>query len=277
MKIPLITQNNNYNNFSLNFEAMKKSQFDGVDLLVVEKFKAPIEKFNNKSDFYKWIEQGFKQILNRNFDSKTPVVKEKRDVILDIWKKFFQNSTNYPISEKLLILDGVTKGVTPLNDNLPLVLNEKILIDLMKKLRNDLSTRKNLQFNFQKTYRTKLRSFYTQMSQNNKLNGWIIVPSKANDEKNFAQNVEKLQILSHKSWCTKSYMTEAYLTGGDIHIFFKNNEPKLAIRFFKNTIVEIQGENNNGIIPANFKNMLKSYIKENNYNIIERIKKDITL
>ena len=37
-----------------NFSSMKKSEFDGLDFFIVERFKAPIEKFNSHNDFQDW-------------------------------------------------------------------------------------------------------------------------------------------------------------------------------------------------------------------------------
>ena len=39
---------------TISFGAMKKSEFEGIDLAVVQKFKAPIEKFNSNNDLQKW-------------------------------------------------------------------------------------------------------------------------------------------------------------------------------------------------------------------------------
>ena len=36
------------------FGAMKKSQFKGLDLICVNTFKAPIEKFNSNADLQSW-------------------------------------------------------------------------------------------------------------------------------------------------------------------------------------------------------------------------------
>ena len=52
MQINRILQPNYTNNLS--FEAMKKNQFKGADRLCVEKFKAPIEKFNSNEDLQNW-------------------------------------------------------------------------------------------------------------------------------------------------------------------------------------------------------------------------------
>ena len=39
---------------TVSFGALKKTQFDGLDYAAVEKFKAPIEKFNSNEDLQKW-------------------------------------------------------------------------------------------------------------------------------------------------------------------------------------------------------------------------------
>ena len=39
---------------TISFGAMKKSEFEGIDLLVVNQFKAPIQTFKKNKDFQKW-------------------------------------------------------------------------------------------------------------------------------------------------------------------------------------------------------------------------------
>ena len=48
----MLTIHNSY--IQPNFCAMKKSQFHGVDYAVVEKYKAPIEKFDTNDDLQNW-------------------------------------------------------------------------------------------------------------------------------------------------------------------------------------------------------------------------------
>ena len=51
--------NNNYSNdfYKINFKAMKKTQFSGVDFAFIEKYKAPIEKFKMNIDLQNWAKQ----------------------------------------------------------------------------------------------------------------------------------------------------------------------------------------------------------------------------
>ena len=42
---------------TVSFGTLKKTQFSGIDLLIVNKYKAPIEKFNTNDDFQKWCGQ----------------------------------------------------------------------------------------------------------------------------------------------------------------------------------------------------------------------------
>lgn len=42
---------------TVSFGAMKKKEFEGIDLAVVQKFKAPIEKFNSNIDLQNWAKE----------------------------------------------------------------------------------------------------------------------------------------------------------------------------------------------------------------------------
>lgn len=53
--------------YNPNFQAMKKSQFKGIDYAVVEKFKAPIEKFDVIADFQNWAKTQVQVITERKF------------------------------------------------------------------------------------------------------------------------------------------------------------------------------------------------------------------
>ena len=97
MKIGLNFSGNNYNNKkptqhlnirplafdTVSFSSMKKSQFSGIDLMVVNKFKAPIEKFNSNEDFQKWC----KDKLNDEYISDEDYLCESEDGQAEIQKK----------------------------------------------------------------------------------------------------------------------------------------------------------------------------------------------
>ena len=105
---------------------------------------------------------------------------------------------------------------------------------------------------------------------------WVVIPSLKNGSENFEKNVEKLKMLSYRTWCTKTSQAEKYLKNGDFHIFMKNGEPKLCLKFFKNSIVEIQGEKNDNIIPIEYLDILQEHIsKLDNTFLIERVKNNL--
>ena len=54
-----------------NFTAMKKSQFSGLDFFIVEKFKAPIEKFNTNKDFQTWAKTQFEKLRLKDFGGRS--------------------------------------------------------------------------------------------------------------------------------------------------------------------------------------------------------------
>ena len=61
-------------------------------------------------------------------------------------------------------------------------------------------------------------------------------------------DIDKLKTLSYKTWCTKSFNAEPYLSEGDFHVYLENGQPKLGVRFVDGAVKEIQGVLNNGKI-----------------------------
>ena len=55
---------------TVSFGAMKKHEFEGIDLAVVEKFKAPIEKFNSNADLQNWAGEKAKAIAEKDFGGR---------------------------------------------------------------------------------------------------------------------------------------------------------------------------------------------------------------
>ena len=49
---------------------MKKNQFSGIDLLVINKFKAPIEKFNTEDDLQDWCEGKVNTITQKDYKGR---------------------------------------------------------------------------------------------------------------------------------------------------------------------------------------------------------------
>lgn len=262
---------------SVSFTGMKKNQFKGVDALVVEKYKAPIEKFRTADYLYEWADEECEKIYDKDYYGRSVETVAQRVAMLDEWKDYLENENQeYSSTEKLLILKGVTKELKPDNYNIPLVLNKGVLANTIYELKQDLKTNPKLNFDFAKTYTNKLREFY--MGDTEVQDGetkWVIIPSKKNDSENFDSNVEKLKTLSHNSWCTKSNNAEPYLSQGDFHIYLENGKPKLGVRFEDNKIIEIQGEKNNTKIPVKYLDEFNNHIEGKQYSLSDTAKKEI--
>ena len=260
------------------FCGMKKNDFEGVDYYVVDKYKAPIEKFRTVDYLYEWADEQCDKIMEKDYYGRTPETMAQRVAMLDEWKDYFENENKeYSPSEKLIIWDGITKNLKPNDDTIPPVLNKGVLADTIYNLKNDLKTDKKFPFNFAKTYENNLRAYYmTDVSTGETGTKWVVIKSKEHDPDNFKQNVEKLQMLSYKSWCTKSNMAEPYLEKGDFHVYLENGEPKIGIRFDGDDISEIQGEKNNSQIPMNYYKKVKTYISDNEFELSKQAKYELS-
>ncbi|MGN1153592.1 MAG: hypothetical protein ACI4S3_06150, partial [Candidatus Gastranaerophilaceae bacterium] len=254
---------------TISFGACKKREFKGIDYAVVEKFNAPIEKFNSNVDLQTWSEKEVEKIYNKDFGGRQQETQIQRKAMLKEWKEYVcEENDAYSPTMQLLILDSVTKNLKPNEDKLPPVLNKGVLADTMDTLNKRLNEDNKYQFNFNKLYQTKLNALYLETGNNgSNFTGWVKIPSKQNDPENFEANVDKLKTLSHKNWCTKSYNAEPYLVDGDFHVYLENGKPKLGVRFVDDRIEEIQGEYNNGKIPIKYFDVVEKHIADNKFKL----------
>ena len=268
MNIQPTQQQNN----RVNFSAMKKSQFKGIDFAVVEKFKAPIEKFDTISDLHKWAESKCNRIVNADYGGRTIDVKFDRICQINDWDSYLNDPKLYSSTEQLVILNGITRGLKPKNETICPVFNKQVLDKTLTGIKSELSKDKEYQFNFGQMYRTNLREMYSKLGETDPdSTKWIVIPSKRNDPEHFEENIKKLQSLSCHEWCTKYGGAKMYLNDGDIHIYLENGNPKLVIRFDEDIIKEVNSEHNDYIIPDKYLKMMNDYIKDNDYLTTERV------
>ena len=271
----------NYNN-SPTFSAMKKSQFDGVDFAAVEKYKAPIEKFNTNDDLQEWAEEQYTEIKTKDYPGKHIDNTYQRKRYINEWASELEKNDYSPV-EKLIIMKDLTKNLKKTDtSNLPLY-NSEILTKTMTDFKSDLKKDKKITFDFGKNYKNNLKDYYINLTKyGDNETKWIVIPSKRHDPENFKTNVEKLQSISLDSWCTKDERARVYLSDGDFHLFMEKGIPRLCIKFNDDVITEIQGPLNNNRINPKYFDILKNHIKENDYilegsavpilNISERLK-----
>ena len=133
--MPYISYNNRKNGTllplkydSVSFGAMKKNQFYGLDLYAVEKYKAPIEKFKTNYDLQKWAKDKYEQILDKDFGGRYGQIKEYRKQAINEWANYIINENDaYTNTQRLIILDGITKDLGYRDEKMPPTLNKGVL------------------------------------------------------------------------------------------------------------------------------------------------------
>ena len=264
---------------TISFGAMRKKEFNGIDLAVIQKFKAPIEKFNSNEDLQNWAGKKAKEIADNDFGGRSKETKIQRKAMIKEWADYVLNENDaYKKTTAFLILSAITKDLDLDNDNIPPVLNKGVLADCIAEIDKNTKTDPKYQFDLNKMYRNKLRIFYADDTETNTgetSTKWVVIPSYEHDSKNFEANVEKLKALSHKTWCTKSFNAKPYLEDGDFHVYLENGKPKLGVRFIGDEIGEIQGEQNDGKIPVDYFDILQKHIFENNLRLLENAQNEM--
>lgn len=262
---------------TVTFGSMKKKEFDGIDFAVVEKFKAPIEKFNSNSDLQNWARVKAETIANKDFGGRQEETQLQRKEMLKEWSDYvLYENKNFSDTTSLLILDAVTKNLKSDNDKLLPVLNKKVLDECISDIEKNTKADPKFQFNLNKIYTTKLREFYLQNSKKGVDEGrWIVIPSKAHDFANFDKNVERLKSLSYKNWSTHSFQAENYLKMGDFHIYLENGKPKIGLRLIGNKVEEVQGKNNDGKIPIIYLDKVEEYINQNQFDLSKDTREEL--
>ena len=258
-----------YNN--PNFTAMKKSQFNGVDYAVVEKFKPPIEKFDTNDDLQGWAWGKCNDILRSDLGGRTSEVYNQRESAKKIWNYALKEENLFLPTEQFLIMNGITKHLKPDDKTFMPSYNETVLNNTMKDIKSALKSNRDYNFDFGKIYRNNLKEFYNPVIDKNKCQ-WVVIPSKSNDRENFEKNIEKLQSLSSPHWCTKSTHAKPYLSSGDMHIYLEYGEPKLIIRMDNDAVISFYDEMNNRGIPKKYIDVVEAYIEDKDLHLLNSAK-----
>ena len=122
-------------------------------------------------------------------------------------------------------------------------------------------------------YTHRLRdNLLMKMGLSNNDEVWVKIPSIKHDYKNRATNIENLEILSNKNWCTRSSDDKAAdaLADGDFYIYLKRTkpfnmwDPMVGMTSLKGKIDQIQGKENDNIVPLNLVGKIKEFIESSN-------------
>lgn len=236
---------------TVSFGALKKREFNNFDFYCVEKFKAPIEKFNSNQDLQTWaLKKIENEYLSKTFEGRNSEIELGRKQILNDWiVHLLDKKNNYNPTQALLVLKDITKDLKKNNDHLPPYLNQEILSKTFNDIALKLQKNKKKPFDFNKLYENNLKVKYLDTKSIEDFTGWVKIPSYEEDSQNFYDNVNKLKYLSAKTWCTRNTHAAGYLRNGAFYLFLENSEPKVAVRLTGNRVVEVQGIYNNNQLP----------------------------
>lgn len=266
-----VTSYSNYPSFK-----MKMSELNGIDQFVARKYKLPIEKFKVIEEFQNFCKKMVEEISKKDFLGMYEGTRTQRKAMLKEWYEYVTKGNDaYTSSIALMIMKGITTGLKPEENTLPPVLNKGVLADTVSVIQDRLNADPKAQLKFDKEYRLNLKKSLMSETKtlDESLNGWIVIPSQKHDAEHFEANVDKLKMLSHDNWCTKSFNAEPYLKKGDFHVYMENGSPKLGVRFLGDKIAEIQGEKNDTQIPFRYGKVALEHIKD--YEQLPNAKKEV--
>lgn len=220
-------------------------------------------------------------------------INEARADRLNKWKNFLQEPGaakglfDEPVDEelaakiennnalKLIVWNAVNSEVKENNRHIPVPFNQKALKETVNYF-NDLAPKDRqvacANISFLDYYTHRLRDnllMDMNLSENNSV--WVKIPSIKHDPFNKEANIKKLEILSCKNWCTRSSVdkAEAALEDGDFYIYLERNkaklwEPLVGMTTAKGKIDQIQGVENNNIVPLKLVDEIEDFINKSN-------------
>ena len=216
-------------------------------------------------------------------------INEARGVRMAQWADFLNNpeKTITPINTelakkiksdkalKLVIWNAITSELKENNRHIPVPFNEKALLETIKGFERIEPKDRAVRCaspSFLEIYTHRLRDNLLMdlgLSDNDAV--WVKIPSLAHDPSHKDKNIAMLETLSCKNWCTRSSVDKAEdaLTDGDFYIYLERDksnlwEPLVGMTTSRGKIDQIQGTENNNIVPLNLVKEIKAYIKDHN-------------
>lgn len=218
-------------------------------------------------------------------------INEARDFRMNEWKTFLEKpekflaergSYNPELVRKIndnpslrfIIWHSLTSEIKANNRHIPVPFNEKALQETIKGF--ELIIPKDRQIrcvapSFLEVYTHRLRdNLLTKLGKSGDGPVWIKIPSISHDCKNREENIAMLEILSCRNWCTRSSIdkAQAALEDGDFYVYLRRDkselwEPLIGMTTLHGKVDQIQGIENNNIIPLNLVDEVEKFITEN--------------
>lgn len=213
-----------------------------------------------------------------------------REVRMQHWKDFLQNPQklsesgnpyNPELVEKIkddnslkfVIWNAITGEIKENNRHIPVPFDEKALLETIRgfeKIEPKDRAVRCAAPSFLEIYTHRLRdNLLMEMNLSDSDSVWVKIPSLKHEPANREKNIEKLEILSCKNWCTRSSVDKAKdaLDDGDFYIYLERGkfnlwEPLVGMTTSKGKIDQIQGVENNNIVPLTLVDNIEDFIKK---------------
>ena len=274
----------------------KKFQIDG-SMLSASKIKDAVESLYEQDKVFvpfkrslvekiKWKSYIPQDIRTFSIDK----INMAREARMDQWKDFLQNpeyvsplgkTYNPELVEKIkddkslkfVIWNAITGEIKDNNRHIPVPFDEKALLETIvgfEKIEPKDRAVRCAAPSFLEIYTHRLRdNLLMDMGMSDRDSVWVKIPSLKHDSANREKNIEKLEILSCKNWCTRSSVDKAKdaLDDGDFYIYLERGkfnlwEPLVGMTMSKGKIDQIQGIENNNIVPLALVDDIEDFIKK---------------
>lgn len=268
---------------SPSFGAMKKNQFNNLDFCCVERYKAPIEKFNSIEDFNKWVNDKTLMVLKsdklKTHEEIDDAVKKSKDKVINDWVEGLLNKEareKYSPAMIYMILDSLFNELSYTSGMPPHEFEQDVLDLTLDEINENLKANRKYTFNFSSMYKKNLAKKYIdeeKVKQGIDINYekpfWIKIPQTKNGEDSSC-NVKKLKAIGSSKWCTKiDYKTRKVLEDGDFYICVKGQEAKIGMRNFCGGLFDVQGKLNDFYIPYKYIDIVEKKIEDENLSILQ--------
>ncbi len=241
--------------------------------------KTQYEKIKWKSYIPQDIREGSVEKINEAREARMAEWMEflknpdKEDALFGGYNEHFVEKIKSNNALKLVIWNAVTSELKENNRHIPVPFNEKALLETIEGFEEILPKDRAVRCatpSFLDMYTHRLRdNLLMDMGLSNNDEVWVKIPSIRHDKDNKLKNIERLEILSCKNWCTRSSVDKAEdaLTDGDFYIYLsrdKHNlwEPLVGMASSKGKIDQIQGIVNDNIVPLALVDEIKSFIQK---------------
>lgn len=219
-------------------------------------------------------------------------INEARGVRMAQWESFLKNPEKALDSDmpnnpalvrkikndkalKLVIWNAITSEIKENNRHIPVPFNQKALLETIsgfEKIEPKDRAVRCASPSFLEIYTHRLRdNLLMDLGLSDNESVWVKIPSLAHDPAHKEKNIAMLETLSCKNWCTRSSVDKAEdaLTDGDFYIYLERDksnlwEPLVGMTTSRGKLDQIQGTENNNIVPLNLVNEIKTYIKDHN-------------